>query len=154
MPRVKLTLTGYDAALRKAKSFEELVPLIAAKALHNEAKRMMQRSQERVPVVTGKLKSAGYVRKPVFFGDKVASVELGYDGDIAPYAFAVHEIPRSGKTEGTSPKGQPYQPGTWAREGGWKFLDEPVNEMAATTKHRMAVDIRETLRLFRAGVVK
>ena len=144
MPRTKLKLTGYDAALRKAKTFEELIPVLVGKALHSEAKRIMRRSKEVVPVVTGRLQSAGYVKQPELY-PHYASVELGYDSEIAPYAFAVHEIPRSGKTEGFSPKGRPYKPGSWARTGQWKYLDEPASEFSPTAAKRIAADVRARL---------
>lgn len=149
MPRVKLKLTGYDAALKKAKTLEELIPIVLANALHGEAKRMMRRSQEVVPKVTGRLASAGYVKKPVFYGPYHASVELGYDPEIAPYAFAVHELPRSGQTKGFDPQGSPYPPRSWATTGQWKYLDNPVSELAPTAPARIAAEVRANLQALR-----
>ena len=152
-PRVKVKLTGYNQALSRAKTLEELIPLIAARALKAEAKRMIEKSKQVVPVVTGKLRSAAYVKQPVL-SPKAAFVEIGYDPEIAPYAFSAHFTPRLGKTGGVDPQGKPYPSGTWAREGQWMFLEEPVNSMAKTAKARMAADIKETLRLAYASRVK
>lgn len=71
-------------------------------------------------------------------GRSDVSVILGYGGAAAPYALAVHENPRAGKTGGLGPvtfrsgvKSRKVLPTAvkykhWARTGQWKFLSEPV----------------------------
>lgn len=44
----------------------------------------------------------------------------------SPYAPAIHENPRAGRTGGISPSGQKYK--HWATTGSWKFLERAVDE--------------------------
>ena len=144
----RIYLEGYDKAWKKAKTIEEALPALIGAALHAEARRIMARSQQVVPVATGKLKASAYVHKPVFNGPFVG-VDLGYnENEEAPYAIAVHEMPRAGQTGGLRPgirgeKGQRIssrQP--WATTGQWKYLEGPAAEMTPTSLARMAEDLR------------
>ena len=148
-PRARLI--GYNGALRKAKTLEDLIPLMVAKALHREGKRIMALSQERVPRDTGRLAASSYVKPPEFIGP-IAQVELGYD---APYATYIHEHPRAGETEGLRPgirgsKGHGYS--SWAGTGQWKYLEVPANEMMITSKNRIAADVAVMLAQLKAGI--
>ena len=148
-PRARLI--GYNAALRKAKTLEDLIPLMLAKALHREGKRIMALSQERVPRDTGRLAASGYVKPPEFIGP-IAQVELGYD---APYATYIHEHPRAGETEGLRPgarglKGHGYS--SWAGTGQWKYLEEPANTLLPTSRARIAADVKAMVALLKAGI--
>ena len=53
----------------------------------------------------------------------------GTVGYSAPYAAAIHENPRAGKTGGVSPSGRRYK--KWAKVGGFKYLERPLAEMRA-----------------------
>lgn len=99
----------------------------AAKSLYESAEMIMADSKENyVPVDQGTLRSTGYVKPPELLSATNAKVELGYGGPAAPYAVAVHENPRAGKTGGVSPSGKPYK--HWARTGGWKYLETPIKD--------------------------
>ena len=139
----RIFLEGYEKAWRTAKTIEELLPPLIASALHSEAKRIMRASQQRVPVLSGALKNSGYVEKPIFYGP-VAEVELGYSAD---HAIKVHEMPRSGKTEGRSPGPRFQTYSSWSTHGQWKFLEEPANELTATSKERIAAEVQLNLRV-------
>ncbi len=86
---------------------------------------MTKSKEEYVPVDQGTLRSTGHVEPPSVSGMR-AEITMGYGGPAAPYALAVHENPRAGKTGGLSPTGKPYE--HWARTGGWKYLETPLKE--------------------------
>lgn len=97
-----------------------------AASLFDSATNIMAISRgQYVPVETGTLRASGFVQPPDFEGKSV-SVYLGYGGAAAPYALAVHENPRAGKTGGVSPSGKKYK--RWAQVGQWKYLEQPLNE--------------------------
>lgn len=99
-----------------------------SQTLFEEAEKVMSDSKENyVPVVTGTLRSTGYVSLPVALSDRVV-ISLGYGGPAARYALKVHENPRSGKTQGLSPSGKKYGPKDWSRVGEWKYLETPFNQ--------------------------
>lgn len=90
-----------------------------------------------VPKDTGNLANnteAQFVRRPERSGAAI-SVELGFGGTAAPYARAVHENPRAGKTGGVSPSGRRYK--TWAKVGGYKYLERPINEERSKFSRKM-----------------
>ena len=118
------------------------------RSLFESAENIMSISKEQyVPVETGTLKSSGFVQPPDFEGKSV-SVYLGYGGVAAPYALAVHENPRAGKTGGVSPSGQKYK--RWATVGGWKYLTQPVNENLGNVVSKLKRDLdREFAKLGR-----
>jgi hypothetical protein len=100
-------------------------PEASARAVYVWAEEVMAKSKELVPVDSGTLRGTGHVDLPVI-GPTEVSVRLGYGGPAAPYALAVHENPRSGKTGGFSPSGRPYR--HYARVGQWKYLEQPLKE--------------------------
>lgn len=96
----------------------------AAESLYQTGQMIMSESQEEyVPRDTSTLASTGFVEQPEKDTNKV-TVTLGYGGPAAPYALAVHENPRAGRTGGRSPSGARYK--TWAKTGQWKYLETPV----------------------------
>lgn len=96
----------------------------AAGVLYRSASNVMADSvQNYVPVETGTLRSSAHVEQPRPDGAGLVSVTFGYGGPAAPYAWNVHENPRSGKTGGRSPSGQKYR--RWAKVGQWKYLETP-----------------------------
>ena len=141
---IRVFLEGYDKAWKKAKTLEEAIPLLMTSALHSEAKRMMRRSQQLVPRDTGALAASGYVEKPIVYPHH-STVELGYS---SPYAVRVHEMPRSGQTEGVGP-GPRYQPyRSWAGTGQWKYLEEAANEVGQTSAARIKEEVWLNLKTF------
>lgn len=138
MANVKVTLPKW----RFADSNDVL--LAAAGALYQGATNIMSESKlNYVPVDTGTLRSSGLVEQPKLEGDRVVVV-LGYGGPAAPYALAVHENPRSGKTGGVSPSGQPYK--RWARVGQWKYLETPFQALRHTIAPRVAAAVARVRR--------
>jgi hypothetical protein len=61
---------------------------------------------------------------------RATKVVTGAVSYTARYAFDVHENPRSGRTGGVSPTGQAYR--YWAREGSFKYLEQPSLLIRAT----------------------
>lgn len=151
-----IRIEGLDEALARLRALPAAALRIAGEDLHRIAEDVMTDSKENyVPVVTGTLHASGFVKQPEVGADGV-SVTLGFGGAAAPYALAVHENPRAGKTGGISPSGKPYDPvakrmrgyrrgpimallggKNWSGVGQWKYLETPL---------RAAVGrIRETL---------
>jgi len=145
---IRAIVTGIpktQAKLRRGKAKSQ--KLLKA-ALFQEGEKIMAASLEIVPVATGVLLASGHVQKPQkAFG--TVFVELGYGGAAAPYALAVHENPRAGKTGGVSPQGIPYrrnkqgQP-TWSHhaKGQWKYLEQPFNVAKVGLRERIQAFIR------------
>jgi hypothetical protein len=114
-----------------------------ARALNEEAEEIMGRSKEEfVPVDFGTLRSSGHVSPPEIGSDGV-EVKMGFGGPAAPYAAMVHENPRAGKTGGRSPQGRKYQ--HWAKVGGFKYLEIPLNEARAGFSKRVGTRFWELL---------
>jgi hypothetical protein len=113
----------------------------AKAALFAEAANIIADSKENyVPVDTGNLRKSAHTEKPKWFG-KTISIKFGYGGTAAPYAAAVHENPRAGKTGGTSPKGRKYK--TWAKTGGWKYLEFPFKKALTGMAERLAARMKK-----------
>lgn len=141
---LRVFLEGYEKSWKKAKTLEEAIPLLIHGALHSEAKRIMRRSQELVPKLSGSLAASSYVHRPVIWPTG-SSVELGYTAD---HAAKVHETPRAGQTGGVGP-GPRYQSySSWAGTGQWKFLETAANEHAPTSAARMKEEVWATLKTF------
>lgn len=111
---LEIKIEGLEKALKKLHAAPENVKQHVGRGLFLEAELVMTDSKENfVPVVTGALRSSGHVERPKISAGEV-SVTLGFGGPAAPYAFAVHENPRSGKTAAGSKVGQ------------WKYLSTPL----------------------------
>ena len=131
-----VTVNGVEAMLRNLGKYGEGARKLAAAALYQEGLVIMADSKDNfVPVDQGVLKSTGHVDAPVTKGS-TTSVTLGYGGPAAPYALAIHENPRAGKTGGVSPSGKPYK--HWATVGGWKYLETPFMNAAKDLAARLA----------------
>jgi len=118
-----VTITGIDEVMRNLRAYADQVRGAVAVALHEEA-----RAIEGVSVTQYAPVDQGGLRRDHAFVDEAAKVEgskvsisFGYRG---PYAAAVHENPRAGKTGGVSPSGRRYK--HWAQVGQWKFLEVPL----------------------------
>jgi hypothetical protein len=120
---------------------------------------MAEAKGQLVPVDTGVLRASGFVMTRSLrdvppgavpspeavaamqprTADDVAAV-LGFGGPAAPYALAVHENPRSGKTGGISPQGKRYK--HFARVGQWKYLETAVKNHAGRLAEVVATEVR------------
>lgn len=138
-----LAIRGLEGLAGKLDGLSGKVGHAVARALSGEAEDIMAESKERVPVDLGTLRASGHVQAPQVSGSMV-SVTLGYGGPAAPYALAVHENPRSGKTGGVSPSGRKYK--TWAKVGGYKFLESAADEAARGIGERVAAEVKAALR--------
>lgn len=106
---------------------KELVKELARTLYLGTEQIMADSKANYVPVDMGTLRSSGYVSKPALDGMGTRIVlTAGYGGPAAPYALAVHENPRAGKTGGVSPSGHKYS--SWSKVGGWKYLQLPVDK--------------------------
>src|SRR5262245_43092758 len=138
---IKVTLEGTEIAQRRLQQIAGAIPSDIGAGLHEEAESIMADSKENyVPVDSGTLRGTGHVQPPEVTASG-ASVTLGYGGPAAPYALAVHENPRSGKTSGTSPSGKPYK--SWAKVGQWKYLEAPALQAVRGMGNRLAERIRK-----------
>jgi len=135
-----ITVVGVDKVLAKLGRYGAEARHLAGAAIYQEALVIMADSKDNyVPVDQGVLKSTGHVELPVVSGNNV-SVKMGYGGPAAPYALAVHENPRAGKTGGVSPKGQRYK--HWATVGGYKYLERPLLAAVRGFSSRIAARLR------------
>jgi hypothetical protein len=105
----------------------------------------MTASRPLVPVVTGALRGSALVYPPEIDGSTI-TVVFGYGGQAMPYARAVHENPRAGKTGGVSPTGRRYPEGTYSTVGQWHFLSDPVREVQTTAVEEIAAMMQTVLR--------
>lgn len=139
-----VTVQGTKGVIDALKALGDQAGPAFAQAIYEEAEAVMTTSKEQyVPVDTGVLRGTGYVAPPEQIGP-VISVEIGYGGPAAPYALAVHENPRAGKTGGFSPQGKPYK--HWARVGSWKYLELPWKEAMAGLIERLEAKLRAKVR--------
>lgn len=105
-------------------------PMLAARALYEEAQEAFLLSQEVVPVRFGVLKASGEVHFPSIKGTK-AYCSITYGGPSVPYAMYVHEIP---------PSRAKHDPPT-----RWKYLENPVRVYAQGMAERMTVRVLDML---------
>ena len=139
-----VTVQGTKGILDALKALGEQAMPALGQSLYEEAEAVMATSKEQyVPVDTGVLRNTGYVAAPEQLGPLV-SVEVGFGGPAAPYALAVHENPRAGKTGGVSPQGKPYK--HWARVGEWKYLETPMKAATAGLLDRLEAKLKAKVR--------
>lgn len=96
-----------------------------------------------VPVDTGNLKGSIQSVGPIVTGTTV-TVRVVAGNSAYPYALAVHENPRAGKTGGLSPSGRPYR--HWAQTGQWKYLETPALASAKGAAKWLANGARHILK--------
>jgi len=155
MPLVKAIVTGVAATKAKLSRAKFKGRTLLEAALFQEAEKIMAVSKQIVPVARGHLRASGHVDKPQrAFG--VVFVDLGYGGAAAPYALAVHENPRAGKTGGVSPQGVPYRTTkqgkpTWSThpKGQWKYLEQPFKAAKVGLHKRIQAFVRAGVRVGR-----
>ena len=118
-----VTITGIDEVMRNLRLYAERTKGAVGMALHEEARAIEEVSVTRfVPVDLGGLRrDHAFVDEAAKVEGSKVSVSFGYRG---PYAAAVHENPRAGKTGGVSPSGRKYR--HWATVGQYKFLEIPL----------------------------
>ncbi|MEY4955952.1 MAG: hypothetical protein RL409_209, partial [Gemmatimonadota bacterium] len=121
-------------------AYPDLIKPAVALALATEARALIADSQKNyVPVDQSTLQGKAFVDEAKVEGGRV-SLDLGYKG---PYAAAIHENPRAGKTGGVSPSGRKYQ--HYATTGGWKFLELPLMAAEKGMLGRLADGIRNSI---------
>jgi len=131
---IKFDFSQFNAAFQ---AFGEKATKAMGAALYQEGNEIIASCvAKHVPVDMGPLASSGYTELPAIKGGDV-SVTVGFGGTAAPYAAAVHENPRAGKTGGRSPSGRPYK--HWAKVGHWKYLETSINEAASDFTSRVGV---------------
>ena len=116
---------------QRLQALEAAVVPTLAQALYTRAQRIRAANRPLLPVVTGALRASALVYPPEIEGTTI-TVVFGYGGQAMPYAAAVHENPRAGKTGGVSPTGRRYKPGTFATTGQYHFLSDAVRQVQAT----------------------
>ncbi|MBW2672583.1 MAG: HK97 gp10 family phage protein [Deltaproteobacteria bacterium] len=139
---VTVKVEGTKELQRTLEKLGERAQAELEKALYAEAELIMTESKKQCPVDTGTLRSTGYVRISRAEAPRTV-VEMVYGGPAAPYAVAVHENPRAGKTGGVSPSGQRYK--TWAKTGKWKYLEDPVKAATPKLPSRLARRLRRVI---------
>lgn len=121
---IRVTVDGLSTALNRLQELGDRAPEAAGILLKEFADtQVVAPAKDLVPVMTGDLRASIQTSEPVVKGTSV-SVTVSAGGSAAPYALAVHENPRSGKTGGYSPSGRKYK--DWARVGEWKYLERPA----------------------------
>ena len=133
-----------EGSLEVRKALQDLgdraVPAMRA-ALYEEANSLLNEADALVPRDTENL--AGSKFQTESQDAEAVAVTVGYGGSAAPYALAVHENPRSGKTGGLSPSGKPYK--HWAGVGQWKYLETPFKARTLGFLSRIARSLQQTL---------
>lgn len=139
MANLSFELKGSEELKRKLRGMGPAMIRVAARSLYRSAEAVMSDSKEHyVPVDTGTLRSTGRVDPPETSSRNV-KVILGFGGPSAPYALAVHENPRSGKTGGQSPSGRPYK--HYAQTGQWKYLQTPIEQALPDIARQLKLDL-------------
>ena len=142
----KITRTiGLEKLLKQLNATPNLAITASKSALFEEATEIMAESKKLVPTVTSALKNSGFVELPAIAATKIV-IEMGYGGPAAPYALAVHENPRAGKTGGVSPSGKPYPPKRYSQSGEYKYLEKPFRAASAGMAKRLLNRIDALLR--------
>ena len=145
MAKPAFEVKGDKALIRKLAALGNAGPRVAKGSVFEVASKIEARAKDLVPVRNiggGALRASGHSTVEAQGLEVVGKV--GFGGPAAPYALAVHENPRAGKTGGVSPRGKPYR--SWAEVGQWKYLETAFKELARTlvavTKQRMAREVR------------
>lgn len=144
--RLRVRWEGDDKLTQELRAQGRAAPSIFARAawavMNNN---VLNPSRHLVPVRDGILRSSatitpvGEVLSQASSGG-VFQVIVGYGGPAAPYALAVHENPRAGRTGGISPMGAPYK--KHAKVGQWKYLEIPFFAAVPKMGHLIAERVR------------
>ena len=137
--KTSIEIAGVAEWHSKLKAMSPAVFTAMVKSAYESFEGVMTTAKEEyVPVDSGALRSTGTVLPPEVSGQS-AKITMGFGGPAAPYALSVHENPRAGKTGGISPSGKPYE--SWARTGGWKYLETPLKAATGEIAAKMKADI-------------
>jgi hypothetical protein len=132
---------GTEELSARIRQLGEKGQLALAVAAREEAEAILDDCNDSlVPRDTSTLAKSGYATQPERIG-QVTVVRVGYGGSAAPYAAAVHENPRAGKTGGVSPSGRRYK--TWAKVGRWKYLEVALARAQRRFPRRVARIVRQ-----------
>lgn len=149
---IKVPKGQLKAYASKLKAVKAALIKAASTSLFESATEIMSESQDsEVPRMTSTLASTGtvIVAEPET-PNRSAIIQLGFGGPAAPYAIAVHENPRAGKTGGVSPSGAKYR--NWARTGKWKYLEDPLMRRAggenSDASKKLVKDLNDELKKF------
>lgn len=138
MPKLYIRVTGVDKLQANFNRLRLSTRQAIIQSLEDEAQLVLDRAKnEFVPVVTGRLRDSGRIEQHAVHlpGGKSRAV-VAFGGQDAPYAVAVHENPRAGKTGGVSPQGRKYK--TWSTVGQWKYLTHSMMSVVHTRAARVA----------------
>lgn len=134
-------LTGFDKLNRTLLRMSDPGAVLAG--LRPQVQKVgadrLKRAKQLAPRMDGILVNSGYVHVDIV-GQSI-SLDVGFS---APYARAVHENPRSGRTGGVSPRGKKYR--KWARVGGYRYLQRAVDESDAVALDQIGEGIAAWLR--------
>ena len=135
-----LQVQGTEKLLAQLAKLRSVAPVAIAAALYEEGEGVIDLAVDKyVPKDQGQLAGSHFVNFPVVSPAGIRVV-LGFGGAAAPYAEAVHENPRAGKTGGVSPSGRRYR--TWAKVGEWQYLEKAMVERARHLPRRLGVRIQ------------
>jgi hypothetical protein len=162
--KIEIEIKGTDELRRILSAAGPQAPRAIAGPLYRFVRQyvLLPAKQRFVPVVDSALKNSIQIEAPTINGS-VVTVTIGAGGQSAPYAAAVHENPRSGKTGGIPPGGLqpltfrwiggkirpiggPYR--RYSRVGQWKYLEQPAKEAAAHLEPLIQDVRREVEKLF------
>jgi hypothetical protein len=119
---IRVDIKGTKELERQLRRLGTNAPAALARELFTEASLIMTEADKIVPIDTGALRLSGRVEQPRINGSSV-SVQMGFGGPSAAYAFFVHEA------VGANFK----RPGAQA-----KFLEKPTKEAARGMAGRIA----------------
>jgi hypothetical protein len=138
---VRAQLEGFDELERKLRRLGDPDRVMAGlrPAVTRVAAKRLARAKELTPRMDGILVNSAGMQ--IGGSGTRLSVMLGYS---APYAEAVHENPRSGRTGGVSPRGRRYR--KWAHVGQYRFLRTAMEEGRATDVDEIAEGVNAWLR--------
>lgn len=138
--RLSVTLEGVPRAKQRVIEIEKATYEQLAKALYYEAEAIMTDSKVNyVPVMTGALRSSGFVRPPMFSQGKW-TVEMGFGGAAQTYAIIIHERPWNRKSSHWSKTAS-------GKPGQNKYLEKPLLKRASKLDQRLAA----WLKVFNSG---
>jgi hypothetical protein len=134
-------VTGFDELARTLRRFASGGEMVAAvrPEMNRVAAKILRRSVALTPRDRGALVNSANLKTEASGG--ALSVTLGYG---TPYAYAVHQRPRSGKTGGVSPSGRRYR--HWAAVGEYRYLAKAMEEAEHTAWPDVARGLEAWLR--------
>lgn len=144
-------ISGVDEVMKALNEAIQKIENITYRGLVLTGLEIKADSQKMTPVVTGNLRNSAFIATfdsimdlPSFKGEDANSAAQNHTiktnfykqvaaasgcvviGYTASYAVFVHENPRAGKTDGISPSGRIYKPGTFSTVGQYKFLSYSI----------------------------